>query len=270
MINLKFIYFTIALLLPLSINGQEINKMKRQFDIKLPPIKDSASVNSDKEYEEWLRNEPLKMDSPSYKFHDYYHHEYNQYNLLNQAPPKPTFKLNRSSIFGGTGNYSLAPNFNVIMGSATNDIHGLLQSHSADFSLIYHKDNFTISGGASVGKYQNFIWNSNVFSFHANAEYQVNNWLALGLQGSFVPNVKNIGPVSPFTSTNSYGGYAKIKINSWLAIIPSISRYFDAVSHKWITAFNIMPAINIGNLLHLKSKNKIQQKEKLKKVLENY
>ena len=274
-VNFKLIYIAFIILLPNQANGQEINKMKRQFDVKRSdigkfPERDSSSVHFDAEYEDWLKNEPLKMDTLSTRFQDYINPKTDAYDLLNQKTPEMTYKFDNSFLTKGNGTYSVVRNLDIVTGASSNNIPGLLQSRSANFDLRYHTGNFTLSGGTTLSKYQNFIWNKNAISFHANAEYQISDRLSFGLQGSFVPNANHIGPVAPFSATNGYSAYAKIKINSWLALMPSIGRYFDPIRHKWLTSFNIMPAIDFGSLLHLKSRRKALQKAKLKKVLEAY
>ena len=75
--------------------------MKRQFNVKRSdigkfPERDSSSVHFDAEYEDWLKNEPLKMDTLSTCFQDYINPETDAHNLLNQKPPEMTYKFDNS------------------------------------------------------------------------------------------------------------------------------------------------------------------------------
>lgn len=271
----KLFYIIATFYLPAYyVQAQEIDKQRRQFHTEngkaVPSEYDSTAVEFDREYQEWLKNEPLKIDVPEVNFHDYAIQRFALPNPMEDKAPPPAFHFDAEALKNELGVYHIAPNLNLSTGSSYNQVLGLSQNITANFDLIYHKSNLTLSGGVMVGKYQNFIWNSNVAAFHAGAEYQISNRIAIGVQGSFVPNVRNISPTSIFAPTNSYGAYAKIRVNSWFALIPMISRYYDPVMHKWNTSFSVMPIFDFGRLFHLQSSKKIRQKERLKKALENY
>ena len=271
----KLSYIIITFYLPIChVQAQKIDKQRTQFHTENGKVisseYDSTAVELNREYQEWLKNEPLKIDVPEVNFHNYAIQRFVLSNPIEDNMPPPAFHFDAKTLKNELGIYHIAPNLNLSTGSSYNQVQGLSQNITTNFNLFYHKRNLTLSGGVMVGKYQNFIWNSNVAAFHASAEYQISNRIAIGMQGSFVPNVRNIGPTSIFTPTNSYGAYAKVRINSWLSLMPCINRYYDPIAHRWNTSFFIMPVFDFGRLFRLQPSKKIQQKERLRKALENY
>ena len=257
-----------------SMQAQKVDHQQQRFGSEtkqpLPPELDSVSVSFDRDYREWLKNEPPKVEVPELTFHDYLQQRFSLTVPMKDAPPKSTFCLDTKALQKELGIYQMSPNLSFVTHSFYNQVPGLAQSITANFNLIYHKKNLTINGGMMLGKYQNFIWNSNVATFHMGAEYQLNNRISLGVQGSYVPNVGRVGPNAIFSPTNSYGAYAKVRINSWLSLMPAIRRYYDPIAGRWNTSFFVMPVIDFGRLLNFQSHKKMTRKERLKRALENY
>jgi len=254
--------------------AQEINKLKQRFaPVEKPeqPIEpDTTRLDLEQEYQEWLKNEPLKIAVPEMRFNHKAVPRFNLPNPLNTKNPEPTFHYDAEALKMPTGIYKLPAGLQLQTASSYRQVPGLAQSTTATFALQYHKNNFEISGGTTIGKYQNFRWNSNVAAFHIGGAYHINDRITIGLQGSFVPNVRNIGPTSIFAPTNSYGGYARIRVNSWLRLVSGVNRYYDPVLRKWKTGVFIAPEIDLHNLLHLKRNKRIRQRERLKQALQNY
>lgn len=137
----------------------------------------------------------------------------------------------------------------VIVSGGANSMPGLLDRESGALTLQQNLGRWTFSTSALADKYR-FVgmgFLQTRYGVGGTVSYQASDGLSLHAFGYYYGNSSLISPaVNPYLATNTYGGYADIRIYKNIGVDAGVRRYLNPMTGKWVTDPIINPYIKIN------------------------
>ena len=127
---------------------------------------------------------------------------------------------------------------------------GMLDRESGALTLHQSLGRWTFSASALADKYH-FVGMGHLqtqYGFGGTVSYALNNTITLHAFGYYYGKQPMMaGPaIAPYLSTNSYGGYADIRISDYVGVDAGVRRYLSPMTGKWVTDPIVSPYIKIS------------------------
>ena len=138
----------------------------------------------------------------------------------------------------------------LVVSGGANSMPGLLDRESGNLTLYQNLGRWTFSASALADKYR-FIgmgFLQTRYGVGGTVGYYVNPVLSLHAFGYYYFDSSVISPaVNPFLSTNTYGGYADIRMHKNFGVDAGVRRYLNPMTGQWVTEPIVSPYLRLNN-----------------------